>query len=200
MKFLSSISVLFVFVVCGSAQTLPSKSAESNVTVLQKKWRRDVRNPQLEKDPIEAMSDREREDRRRRENERLNDMMVERGMPSQSTQVPANRETGSSGITVLYVYEVKLRNDGAKDISKIMWDYVFFEPGTETEVGRRRFVSKANISPGGAKNIIARALAPPAATVNAKTAGNKPHDQYSEKVVIQRVEYADGSVWRASSN
>lgn len=200
MRLLSSILVLFVFTVCGSAQTSSAKSAEPDVTVIQKKWRIDVRNPALEKDPVQAMQDREREDRRRRDNERLNDMMVERGMPSQTTQVSGNRDTGPSGITVLYVYEVKLRNEGAKEIRKIMWDYVFFEPGTETEVGRRRFISKADIRPRGTKDVVARAAAPPAATINAKTAGKKPQDQYSERVVIQRVEYADGSVWRASSN
>lgn len=197
MRLLCSTIVLFVFAVCGPAQTTPNKSVEPELTIIQKKWRVDVRNPQLEKDPIQAMNDREVAERQRKDAERTNDMLVERGMPSQTSQVPgAIRETGRSGITVLYVYEVKLRNTGAKGIRKIMWDYVFFERGTETEVGRRRFVSKVNISPRSTSNVVARAAAPPASTVNARTAGKKPEEQYSEQVVIQRVEYADGSVWR----
>lgn len=200
MRLLCSAIVVFVFAVCGSAQTPSKKPAEPDVTVIQKKWRIDVRNPQLEKDPIQAMNDREIADRRRREAERANDILVERGMPSKTTQVPgAVRETGRSGIKILYVYEVKLRNTGAKGIRKIMWDYVFFEPGTETELGRRRFISKVNISPGGTGNVVVRAAAPPASTINARIAGKKPEEQYSEQVVIQRVEYADGSVWRLTS-
>ena len=201
MRLLCSTIVLFVFAVCGSAQTPANKSAEPNVTVVQKKWRIDVRNPKLEKDPVQTMNDRETAERQRKDAIRTNDILAERGMPSETTQVPgAVRDTDRSGITILYVYEIKLRNTGAKRIRKIMWDYVFFEPGTETEVGRRRFISKVNISPGGTGNVVARAAAPPTSTVNARTAGKKPEEQYSEQVVIQRVEYADGSVWRSVSN
>ena len=201
MRLLSLIIVLFVFTVCTSAQTSSNKSAEPELTVIQKKWRVDVRNPKLEIDPVQAMQDRETAERRRKATERTNDILTEQGMPSPTAQVPgAVRDTDRSGITILYVYEVKLRNTSTKGIRKIMWDYVFFEPGTETEVGRRRFISKVKISPGGTSNVVARAAAPPASTVNARTAGKKPEEQYSEQVVIQRVEYADGTVWRMKSN
>ena len=38
----------------------------------------------------------------------------------------------------------------------------------------------------------------PIGTVDAKKAGKASRDQYSEQVVIRRIEYADGSVWQAT--
>ena len=200
MRLLYATIVLLVFALCGSAQTVSNKSAEPEVTVIQQKWRMEVRNPALEKDPVLDMQERDRAEQRRRDTERTNEIIAERGMPSPTSTVPGARDTKQTGITVLYVYEVKLRNNGTKGIRKLMWDYVFFEPGTETELGRRRFISKVNINSGATSNVVVRAAAAPTATVDARRAGKKPQDQYSEKIVLQRVEYDDGSVWRATSN
>jgi hypothetical protein len=200
MRLLCSTALLFVFVLCGLAQTASNKSAEPKVTVIQQKWRREIRNPALDKDPVQDMQERDRSEQRRRDTERTNEIIAERGMPSPTSTVPGARDTTRSGITVLYVYEMKLRNNGTKGIRKLMWDYVFFEKGTETELGRRRFISKININPGATSNIVVRAAAAPAATIDARRAGRKPQDQYSEKIVIQRLEYDDGSVWRPTPN
>lgn len=199
MKLLSSIMALFLFALGNSAQTLPARSAEPEVAVISKKWRIDVRNPALEKDPIQAMNDREKEERRRKETERLNETLNEQGMPTQTARVPeASRKTGRTGISVTYIYEMKIRNTGPKEIRRLTWDYVFFEPGTETEVGRRQFISKVNLSPGGTTKVVVRAAASPAGAIDARKAGKKPQDQYSEQIAIQEIEYADGSVWRGS--
>lgn len=201
MKLLCSMIVLFLFAVCGSAQSVPNKSAGPGVAVLEQKWRIDVRNPALEKDPVQAMNDREREERKRKDTEKMNETLSERGMPAKTTVVPgAAGDTGANSIKALYVYEVKLRNTGKKQIRELSWDYVFFEPGTETELGRRRFVSKVNISPGKIRNVVERAATPPTGTIDASRAGKKPQDQYSERIVIQKVEFTDGSVWQSPSN
>lgn len=200
MRLLYSTMLLFVCVLGGPAQTASSKSAEPDVRVIQQKWRIEVRNPALEKDPVQDMQERDRAEQRRKDAERTNEVIAERGMPSPTSTVPGARDTTRAGITILYVYEVKLRNDGVKAVRKLTWDYVFYEPGTETELGRRRFISKVNISPGATSNVVVRAAAPPTSTIDARKAGKKPRDQYSEKIVIQRIEYADGSVWRPTSN
>lgn len=172
------------------------------VVVVQKRWHIDVRNPKLDKNPIQDMNQREEAERRRIETERTNDKLREQGMPTPTTQVPgrAASDTKRDNLSVVYVYEVKLRNSGSKEITSFVWDYVFFEPGTETELGRRRFTSKVKIKPGKTKDVTVRAATPPTGTIDAKRAGKKPQDQYAEQVVIQRVEYADGSVWQSTSN
>ena len=200
MRILSSTILLFSFALCVTAQTPSSKTAPPDLTVLEKKWGIDVRNPALEKDPVQAMQDRDLQERQRIAQQRTDQILSDRGMPAQTSTVPTSRETTRTGITVLYVYEVKLRNTGAQGIRKVTWDYVFFEPGTETELGRRRFISKVNLSPGGTTNVVVRAAASPTGTVDARKAGKKPKDMYSEQIVIQRIEYADGTSWRPASN
>lgn len=183
------------------AQAVSNQSAKSNVTVVEKKWRVDRRNPALDQDPVEAMNERDRAERQRKATERTNEILAERGMPAPTTQVPDSvRETGSRGIQVTYVYELKLTNTAPKAIRTLTWEYVFFEPGTEVEVGRRRFVSKVNVGPRKTTNVVVRSGLPPTSTVDARRAGKKPREQYSEQIVIQSVEYDDGSVWRSESN
>lgn len=188
--------LLFLFPLCVSAQGQAEPSSGSNVKVIQQKWRAEVHNPALDKDAISVMSEQQAADRIRKSNERTNQILSERGMPSQTTTVPAPNRAEAPGITMIYIYEVKISNTAKKAIRKITWDYVFFEKGTEKEVGRRRFESKVNISPGAGKQLIMRTLSSPTGAVDARTAGKKPRDLYSEQVVIQRVEYADGSAWQ----
>ena len=169
--FFGMVLVLVLFVLCSSAQAVSSQSGGSRVMVIQKKWRIEVRNPAVE------------------------------GMPTSSPAVRVpDPEAEHRGITVTYVYEVKVRNTGKKAIRKLTWEYVFFEPGTELEVGRRLFESEVSISPGRTRNVIMRSALPPRGSIDARRADKKSRDKYSEQVVIQRVQYADGSVWQATSN
>jgi len=193
--------LLFLFASWALAQASSDKSVPPDVTIVPKKWRIDVRNPALDRNPVADMQARQAADQIRRETERNNELMVERGMPAPTTQVPdANRNARRRGMLVTYLYEAKVTNNSEKVIRTLIWDYVFFEPGTESEVGRRRFVSKVNIGPGKTTNLVVRSLAAPTSTVDARVADKKPQEQYSEKTVIQSVQYADGSMWRPPSN
>ena len=199
MRLLCSIVVLISIAPWALAQTSSDKSATPNVTVIEKKWRIEIRNPALDKDPVEAMNERDRAERQRKATERTNEVLAERGMPGPTTQVPEVRDTGPRGKQVTYVYELKLTNTAEKAIRILTWEYVFFEPGTEIEVGRRRFVSKVNIGRGKTTNLVMRSAVPPASTIDARQAGKKSREQYSEQIVIQSVEYDDGSLWRRPS-
>jgi hypothetical protein len=201
MKFLGSMLMVVLFALCGSAQALSNRSAGPEVAVMQKKWRIDVRNPALEKDPLKPNKQREQEAIAQRETARQNESRVRMGEPTLAppVRVPA-AETGPRGLSVTYIYELKFRNTGEKEIRTLTWEYVFFEPGTEREVGRLRFVRKVSILPGKTRNVVVRTASSPTGTIDAKNAGKKPREQYSEQVVIQSVGYADGSVWQATSN
>jgi hypothetical protein len=192
--------VLFLFAICASAQTSSNPSAGPEVTVIQKKWSMDVRNPALEKDPVKAMKEREEEERKRKEADSLNDKRTQQGMRAAVKPVPMNRpKMEDHGLSVTYVYEVKVRNTGAKPIRAITWEYVFFDAGTKQEVGRQRFESKVSINPGKTKNLVERSPSSPTGTIDATKAGKKSGDQYSEQVVIQSVRYDDGTVWQSTS-
>jgi hypothetical protein len=147
------------------------------------------------------MKEREAAETQRKDRERNDDLLREKGMPTSSSGVPTPKpEKGSRGISAKYVYEIKVRNTGTKSISSLEWEYVFYESGTEVELGRRRFLSKVSIGPGKTKNVIMRSALPPTGTIDANRANKKSKDQYLEQVVIESVEYADGSVWRLGAN
>ena len=201
MKVLCSMLVLFLFALCASAQALPKLSAGPRVTVIQKKWSIDVHNPALEKDPFKDIKEHEQEVREQNAVATENENRARQGEPPLPPPVhqPAS-ETGARGLSVTYLYEVKVSNTGEKAIRTLTWEYVFFEPGTEREVGRLRFVSRVSISPGRTRDVVVRSASSPTGTIDATKAGKKSRDLYSEQVVIRSIGYADGSVWRAAAN
>ncbi|MDQ3711219.1 MAG: hypothetical protein M3388_03255 [Acidobacteriota bacterium] len=200
MKVLYPVIGLLLLLVETSAQALPNSSDTSNVIVIQKKWRLEVRNPALDEDPFRANDEQRQAEYDRRENIRQNEQRAKLGRPQEVT--PTRRNASERAVNrnlAHYVYELKVKNNGEKSIRSIVWEYVFFEPGTEVIAGRRRFVSKANISPGKTKNIVARSASPPTETINATKSADKSHEQYSEQIVIQSIEYEDGSLWKTTS-
>ena len=200
MKVLSQVLLLFLFAASVLSQTVADSVVTPNVEVIQKQWRVERHNPLLDEKPLRLVDEINQQEINRR-NQRQNSIRARQMMPLEPPPEPmAETEPEQPGeITTRYIYEVKFRNNGEKVIQALIWDYVFSEPGTDKEVGRRRFVSKANISPGKTKNLVLRTAAPPTGAINAKNAGKKLREQYSEQVVIQGIHYADGSVWQAAT-
>ncbi|HKQ79140.1 MAG TPA: hypothetical protein VJ810_35925 [Blastocatellia bacterium] len=190
MKVPCSVFSLFLFASCAAAQVLSDLPSKPNVIVLQKKWRMEVRNAALDEDQFKVLKEREQEERERRDLERQNEIRTRQGMP---TSTPPDRRpaTRARGISITHIYEVKIRNTGEKEIRTLTWDYVFFDPGTEREVGRRRFVSEVRIGPGKTRNVVVRSATSPTGAIDAAQAGKKSRDLYSERVIIQSVGYAD---------
>jgi hypothetical protein len=106
----------------------------------------------------------------------------------------------SKPVSVEYLYEAKFMNTGERKIRKLVWEYVFFEPGTQNEVGRRQIESKVSINPGKIGSVAVRSASPPSGIVSVSQTGKKPQEQYSEQVVIKSIEYDDGSVWQRPAN
>jgi len=201
MKVLHVISMLFLLAVAASAQALPNPSDASNVIIVQKKWRLEVRNPALDEDPLRANNEQWQAEYDRKENMRKNELRIRQGK-SPEVAPPPRRKTSERAVSTYfarYTYELKIKNNGEKTIRAIAWEYVFYEPNTEVVVGQRKFTSKVGISPGKTKNIIAHSASPPTETINATKAGDKSPELYFEQIIIQSIEYEDGSVWKANS-
>ena len=189
---------LILFAICASAQT---SSAPRDVTVLQNKWRIELHSSALEKDPFGPNKARQQEEIDQKERARESEDRIRRGETAlpPSGQQPA-RETGDGKLSVTYVYEMKVKNTGRKEIRRLTWEYVFFEPGTTQEAGRRQFVKRVDIKPGATSHVVVRSKNPPTGTIDATKTGPKPGDMYSEQVVIRSIGYADGSAWWAPLN
>ncbi len=95
-----------------------------------------------------------------------------------------------------YAYRVKIQNASTKVIEILFWEYQFIDPSDPAIMARRQFLCPANIRPDKQKEIQAFSLSGPSDVVSVGNLANKSGNAFQEKVVINRVEYADGSIWQ----
>ena len=99
-----------------------------------------------------------------------------------------------------FIYKTKLKNNYTSAITEIDWDYVFFDRGTENEVGRQQFTSTEQIGAGKTKELTVTITSPPTHTVSVTSLNLEERERFSETILVVRVKYADGRVWRNESN
>lgn len=95
-----------------------------------------------------------------------------------------------------YSYRAKIRNTSAKVIEVVFWEYQFAESANPATVVRRQFLCGVNIKPDKEKELQAFTLSGPSDVISVGSLANKSGNLFEEKVVINRVEYADGSIWQ----
>ena len=95
-----------------------------------------------------------------------------------------------------FAYKIKLQNPTAQIVEILFWEYQFIERSNPQSVTRRQFLCAANIKPGKEKEVQAFSVAGPSDIVSVKTLANNADNAFEEKVVINRVEYADGAIWQ----
>ena len=68
-------------------------------------------------------------------------------------------------------------------------------------MGHHETTSRVKIHPGKNADLIASFGSKPTPRVNIDRIGEKLRDQFTERVIIHRIDYTDGSVWeRPASN
>jgi hypothetical protein len=95
-----------------------------------------------------------------------------------------------------FLYRVVVQNNSARTIKSIDWDYVFVDENAQIEVGRRKFTSVENISPGKTKELKFFISRPPTQTISVNSLNEKERKGLSEDVTLIRIEYSDGTVWQ----
>lgn len=94
-------------------------------------------------------------------------------------------------------YKLSVKNDGAKAVKELDWDYVFTDSATGDELGRHKFTSEGRVPAGKSKEFSFFIPNPPTMRVSAYTLDSKNERAgLQEQVVVVRVLYEDGSVWR----
>jgi hypothetical protein len=96
-----------------------------------------------------------------------------------------------------FIYKTKIKNNHTSAITQFDWDYVFFERGTENELGRQQFTSDEPIGPGKTKELVVTITSPPTRTISVSSLNLEERDRLSEKIILVRVKYADGHIWQA---
>jgi hypothetical protein len=95
-----------------------------------------------------------------------------------------------------YSYRVRVQNASAKIVEIIFWEYQFVDPANPSALARRQFLCGVNIKPDKEKELQAFSTFGPTDVVNAGSPGDKSETAFRERVLINRVEYKDGSVWQ----
>lgn len=94
-----------------------------------------------------------------------------------------------------FAYRIKVQNPGTKAVEIVFWEYQFHDPADPSLVARRQFLCGVNIAAGKSKELEGFSLSGPG-VVNVNTLANKSENPFKEQVLINRVEYADGSIWQ----
>jgi hypothetical protein len=101
-----------------------------------------------------------------------------------------------SRVFFMYVYSMKIRNTGSKEIEGVAWDYLFLDPSTSAEVGRHQFLSFEKVEPNKTATFQSQQRSGPVRVVRSQSVDTNKHEKLLEKSVIQCVLYDDGTTWR----
>jgi hypothetical protein len=96
-----------------------------------------------------------------------------------------------------FSYKAKIKNASTKIIEVVFWEYQFKEIANPTTMVRRQFLCGVNIKPEKDKELQAFSLLGPSDVISVGSLANKSGENlFEEKVVVNRVEYADGTIWQ----
>jgi hypothetical protein len=109
----------------------------------------------------------------------------------------AVRESRTQSIEVEgYDYRVKVQNTAQKAVEVIFWEYQFEETANPSNLTRRQFLCGVQIKGGKEKELQAFGGSGPAGAISAESLANKAANPFAERVVVNRIEYADGTIWQ----
>ena len=95
-----------------------------------------------------------------------------------------------------FTYQAKVQNNSAKPVAVVFWEYQFREKGNPAILSRRQFVCVAKLKPAKTRDLEIFTLAAPSSVVSVKALSKKSEPTFDETVIINRVEFEDGSTWQ----
>ncbi len=95
-----------------------------------------------------------------------------------------------------YAYRVKVQNASARVVEILFFEYQSVDTTAPENVTRRQFLCGVNIRPGKDTQLEGFSSSGPVATVNIESLSKHGTNPFQERIVINRVEYADGTLWQ----
>lgn len=197
--------LLLLVSLLSSFQTASITNDGSPMTVTSFKWsrsRQKIEVPQTEGNPpAQAMIPQNRNFSR---NARVNDPQGVRD-PNQDTldgrsaaieKSVAESRAPQSKVMDGYAYRIKVQNSSAKLAEIVFWEYQFVDPANPDLIARRQFLCGVSIPAGKGKELEGFSLSGPSDVVNVKTLADNAAKPFKEDVLINRVEFSDGSIWQ----
>lgn len=191
--------VTLVLLLLTTAVVAQEKSLDPpDIIVLEKSWGKEPLSPGINSDPLGLNEDLIRQTRVEKATIRQRE---EYSLPNQPTEarlpVPSPRPIAPArSVITNYVYKIKVQNNGPKTIKSVDWEYQFLDPQTLEVMGFRRITSDKRISPGKTKVLERRFTRQPTILVRADSLDKNYRDQFTERLIIHRIQYTDGSVWQ----
>ena len=202
MRWLVVAFVLALTATVSIAQEVPNPPDPSKTEVVKFSWAKERIGWQ--RDPFGGPVENFDETRARQRNERRIEE-AKRGGSAEVDKIKREARADAANIAAkhkqpqsryVFVYKTTIKNLSDKPIKSIDWDYVFFDTTTETEIGRREFTSDEKISPGKSKELVVTVTKPPTQTISLTALNTGERKSLTERVVIVRIDYADGSSWQ----
>jgi hypothetical protein len=95
-----------------------------------------------------------------------------------------------------FLYQAKVRNASRNTIEVLFWEYQFTERANPANTVSRQFLCGVQIKPGKDEDLKAFSTLSPSNVISVESLSNKSGNLFEEKILINRVEYADGSIWQ----
>jgi hypothetical protein len=97
-----------------------------------------------------------------------------------------------------YTYLLTIQNLSQKVIQNVVWEYRFMQVGADSNVTRRTFMCGGEIKPTRQKDLNIFSLVGPSEVVSVKNLSKDSAPKFRAAVLINRVDYADGTFWERS--
>lgn len=108
-----------------------------------------------------------------------------------ATEITAQRSSQKN--SSVYFYRIQVQNSGTKAVKSIAWEY---QPSAEPDSSDRQFFCVINAKPSEKKEFELYSPLAPSRVVDASKPEDKPNAEKKDKIIINKIEYADGSFWK----
>jgi hypothetical protein len=95
--------------------------------------------------------------------------------------------------STLYFYRLEIKNASTKAVKNFAWAY---QPGESPDPSDRQFFCVVKAKSNESKTFELFSPLGPSRVIDASKAGDKSEKDSRDKVIINRIEYVDGSVWQ----
>lgn len=204
MRTLLLLPLLLIFVSSAQSQTIVVSAEGPSVVVLGFKWSKSRQAPEklepVSTGPAPAMiaSDTNFERNVRGNDRAARDPNLDTPDGRRAAMEKSVQEARTTKPKAVdgFAYRVKLQNASTKVIEVLFWEYQFIDPSNPNTISRRQFLCGVNIKPDKEKELQAFSLSGPSDVISVGSLANKSGNLFQEKIVINRVEYADGTIWQ----
>jgi hypothetical protein len=124
----------------------------------------------------------------------LNEPSPDQRTPEERRRQGRIRSSTLRGANSPNLFQVVIKNTGAKSIKVVEWDFLFTHCENGQFVPRYEVTTTVNIKPGGKKTL--KRVLPPVTSRCEMPRAIIDELRKQERISIKRIEYVDGSVWQ----